>query len=134
MWAMTTRASNTLSVSLLLPESCIPWLSADSTMCPVLRRFLCAMQPTMRQNWAAAWARHIRAGGQLVTLMFPVDPKRPRDEGPPFPLTPELYTELLTSHGTSAVLVVTCMLASPCKHCVLTTTAETCRQALQLLA
>jgi hypothetical protein len=57
------------------------------------------MQPSMRDDWAAAWAGHIKPGGQLVTLIFPVKADKPRDEGPPFPVTPELYTQLLTPHG-----------------------------------
>lgn len=65
----------------------------------MLCRFLCAMHPDMRGRWAEAWASQIMPGGELVTLMFPVDAAKPRDEGPPFPLTPELYTELLSPHG-----------------------------------
>ena len=41
----------------------------------------------------------IKPGGQLATLIFPVDPNKDRNEGPPFPLTPELYTELLEPLG-----------------------------------
>ncbi|CAL8462654.1 g2187 [Coccomyxa elongata] len=63
--------------------------------------FLCAMHPDMRDRWAEAWARQIKPGGELVTLMFPVDASMPRDQGPPFPLTPELYSELLSPHGFS---------------------------------
>ena len=65
----------------------------------MLCRFLCAMHPDMRGRWAEAWARQIMPGGELVTLMFPVDAAKPCDEGPPFPLTPALYTELLSPHG-----------------------------------
>ncbi len=57
------------------------------------------MHPDMRVRWAEAWARQIKSGGELVTLMFPVDASMPRDQGPPFPLTPELYSELLSPHG-----------------------------------
>lgn len=53
----------------------------------------------MRGGWAEAWGRQLKPGGQLVTLMFPVDASRPRDEGPPFPLTPELYNDLLSPLG-----------------------------------
>ena len=31
-------------------------------------------------------------------VSHPVDVAKPRDEGPPIPLTPELYTELLSPH------------------------------------
>ncbi len=53
----------------------------------------------MRGRWAEAWGRQIKPGGELVTLMFPIDASMPRDQGPPFPLTPELYAELLSPHG-----------------------------------
>lgn len=35
--------------------------------------FLCALHPSMRQRWAAAWARHLVPGGELVTMVYPVD-------------------------------------------------------------
>jgi hypothetical protein len=35
----------------------------------------------MREGWAAAWARHLKPGGQLVTLVYPVDPERDDDTG-----------------------------------------------------
>ena len=63
-------------------------------------RFLCALKPEWRQDWARTWASLIRPGGELVTLIFPVVPDKPRDEGPPFPVTVDLYTELLTPLGT----------------------------------
>lgn len=64
-----------------------------------LCRFLCALQPHDRKKWAQRYRQLIRPGGQLATLMFPVDASRDKNEGPPFPLTPELYTELLTPEG-----------------------------------
>lgn len=55
--------------------------------------FLCALHPSMRANWAAGWARLLRPGGRLVTLVFPVgkDPS----QGPPWGVTPDLYRDLL---------------------------------------
>ena len=94
-----------LSLPLLLSGPKVESLRGLTQACPVLSRFLCAMHPSMRQDWAAAWAGHIKPGGRLVTLMFPVNPNKPRDEGPPFPLTPELYTELLTPHGAFPVII-----------------------------
>ncbi len=67
--------------------------------CPPSRRFLCALPPAQRQAWAEAWATLVKPGGQLVTLIFPVDPEKPRDSGPPFPVTPELYADLLEPAG-----------------------------------
>ena len=65
-----------------------------------LCRFLCALQPHDRKKWAQRYAQLIKPGGQLATLIFPVDPNKDRNEGPPFPVTPELYTELLEPLGT----------------------------------
>ncbi|KAI8465047.1 MAG: S-adenosyl-L-methionine-dependent methyltransferase [Monoraphidium minutum] len=61
--------------------------------------FLCALHPSMRKGWAAAWARHLRPGGQLLTMVYPVDSSRDANTGPPWPVTPELYKELLLSAG-----------------------------------
>lgn len=58
------------------------------------------MKPDWRKDWAKAWAGLIKPGGELVTLIFPVDPAKPRDEGPPFPVTVDLYNELLKPVGT----------------------------------
>jgi hypothetical protein len=110
-------------------------------------RFLCALHPSMRPAWAAAWARLLKSGGELVTLMFPLPaaPGAPApaagagadaaagagpapgaapgqehhgdaaaagaaggpgsgggggpEQGPPWPLTRELYSELLLPSG-----------------------------------
>lgn len=35
-------------------------------------QFFCALHPEMRGRWAATWARLIRPGGRLVTLVFPI--------------------------------------------------------------
>jgi len=63
--------------------------------------FFCALHPTMRADWAAAWGRLIKPGGLLVTLIFPVDP--PREDGPPFRVHPDMYTELLPAQGFEKV-------------------------------
>ena len=61
------------------------------------------MQPQDRKTWAQRYRKLIKPGGQLATLMFPVDASRDKDQGPPFPLTPELYTELLTPEGVCRI-------------------------------
>ena len=55
--------------------------------------FFCALHPDMRKDWAAAWKGLLKPGGLLITLIFPVDPER--HTGPPWPVTPEMYTEHL---------------------------------------
>ncbi len=57
--------------------------------------FLCALPRELREAWAARMAAIIKPGGSLVCLVFPVDPTRPVDQGPPFPLTPDLVAGLL---------------------------------------
>ncbi|GIL59487.1 hypothetical protein Vafri_14165 [Volvox africanus] len=57
--------------------------------------FGCAMQPNARQQWAHHWGRHVRSGGVLVTLVFPVNSEADPNVGPPFPVSPELYSEML---------------------------------------
>jgi len=61
--------------------------------------FGCAMHPTHRMDWAAAWARLLRPGGTLVTLLFPVDPAADPQHGPPYPVSEQLYRGLLQPAG-----------------------------------
>eukprot|EP00877_Chromochloris_zofingiensis_P008226 jgi/Chrzof1/3657/Cz13g04010.t1 len=65
--------------------------------------FLCALHPDMRKDWATAWGKHLKPGGELVTLIFPVDPSADANLGPPWPVTPELYTQLLADSGWECV-------------------------------
>jgi hypothetical protein len=58
--------------------------------------FLCALHPSMRADWASAWARALAPGAALVTLIFPVDE---REGGPPWAVTPQLYKDLLLPQG-----------------------------------
>lgn len=55
--------------------------------------FLCALDPTVRGEWAAQMGRLLRPGGELLTLVFPI---RPSDgQGPPFAVSLDLMKELL---------------------------------------
>ncbi|CAK0786945.1 hypothetical protein CVIRNUC_010159 [Coccomyxa viridis] len=65
--------------------------------------FLCALQPHDRKKWAQRYAQLIKPGGQLATLIFPVDASKDRNHGPPFPVTPELYADLLEPLGFARV-------------------------------
>ena len=62
----------------------------------------------MREDWAKAWARHMKPGGKLITLIFPVEPE-PRDGGPPWYVHPDMYTQVLTANGTRTRLAVLCV-------------------------
>ncbi|WVR03034.1 hypothetical protein IAU60_000023 [Kwoniella sp. DSM 27419] len=55
--------------------------------------FLCAIDPSLRPDWSAQMAHLASAGATLVTLMYPLPPAD--GQGPPWPLTVELYHELL---------------------------------------
>lgn len=64
--------------------------------------FLCAIEPERRQEWARRAASLVVPGGMLVSLVFPVLPApdyvSARENGPPYPLRPELVIELLYDH------------------------------------
>jgi hypothetical protein len=58
--------------------------------------FFCALHPDMRKDWGLRWKGLLKPGGLLITLIFPViDPERQTMTGPPWPVTPEMYTEHL---------------------------------------
>lgn len=59
--------------------------------------FFCAIEPAMRKKWARAWSSWLQPGGELVTLMFPVESEG--REGPPWPVPVELYDDTLTLEG-----------------------------------
>jgi hypothetical protein len=62
----------------------------------------------MRKDWAANWARLLKPGGELLTMIYPIDPSRDVSKGytgPPWPVTPELYTELLLPAGEGRSLL-----------------------------
>lgn len=35
-----------------------------------------ALHPSMRTDWAAGWGRLLAPGGELLTMVYPVDPSR----------------------------------------------------------
>lgn len=51
----------------------------------------------MRQKWAETWFKWLTLGGELVTLMFPVEPEG--REGPPWPVPTQLYDDMLKPAG-----------------------------------
>eukprot|EP00420_Gonyaulax_spinifera_P019436 CAMPEP_0197900156 /NCGR_PEP_ID=MMETSP1439-20131203/48430_1 /TAXON_ID=66791 /ORGANISM="Gonyaulax spinifera, Strain CCMP409" /LENGTH=212 /DNA_ID=CAMNT_0043521021 /DNA_START=54 /DNA_END=692 /DNA_ORIENTATION=- len=61
--------------------------------------FLCALDPSVRKQWAARYAEILKPAGELVTLVFPIG-KGPG--GPPFALSVELIEDLLRPHGFQA--------------------------------
>lgn len=57
--------------------------------------FLCALPIELRPRWVELVDRVLRPDGELAALIFPVVPDADPEQGPPYPLTPELVTELL---------------------------------------
>ncbi|KAK9895689.1 S-adenosyl-L-methionine-dependent methyltransferase, partial [Cystobasidium minutum MCA 4210] len=55
--------------------------------------FLCALPPSLREAWGKRYAEIIEKDGLLLALMFPIDGDR--EGGPPYSVSPELYTSLL---------------------------------------
>jgi methyl halide transferase len=55
--------------------------------------FLCALDPSVRPDWAQQMAAIIKPGGLLMTMVYPIIEK---EGGPPFAVTLDLYTELLS--------------------------------------
>ena len=73
-------------------------LASAPTSLQVHCRFLCAIHPSLREAWAAAWAKYLAPGGVLVTLQFPIE-LDPSTAGPPWPLSKQLYEDLLLPVG-----------------------------------
>lgn len=59
--------------------------------------FFCALHPSMRRDWAAAWARLLAPGARLACLAFPLNHDTPT--GPPWPVTLDDYKSLLLPAG-----------------------------------
>ena len=57
--------------------------------------FLCALPIEVRPQWVEFVDRMLRPEGELAALIFPVVPDADPEQGPPYPLTPELVTDLL---------------------------------------
>lgn len=57
--------------------------------------FLCALHPSMRLQWASKMAQLIKPNGVLIALMFPLNSEKDALDGPPFPLSVEIYHALL---------------------------------------
>lgn len=49
-----------------------PVLMTQAVRLAACYRFMCSFVPEKRPDWAEAWSRLIRPGGELITLIFPV--------------------------------------------------------------
>ena len=59
--------------------------------------FMCALNPSIREDWAKKMAALLKDGGELLTIIFPIREKRTKV--PPYRVSMELYRELLTPLG-----------------------------------
>lgn len=60
--------------------------------------FLCALPPDLRPRWAKRMSRLVGPTGKLICLEWPLG-KDPKQGGPPFGVTPELFEGLLSRPG-----------------------------------
>ncbi len=68
--------------------------------------FLCALEPPMREAWAAAMDRLLHpTDGELITLIFPVVPDKDPTQGPPYPMTTDLVEGLVAPYFEPASIV-----------------------------
>jgi hypothetical protein len=58
--------------------------------------FLCALNPSIRNDWAKKMREVIKPGGELLTLIFPIIEK---EGGPPYGVSLELVRGLLEPEG-----------------------------------
>lgn len=68
-------------------------LTLHSTSFSISHRFFCAIPPALRTSWAASYARIIKSGGVLFTLVYPIHGER--EGGPPYSVHPDIYSSLL---------------------------------------
>ncbi|KAL1515599.1 hypothetical protein AB1Y20_002219 [Prymnesium parvum] len=64
--------------------------------------FLCALDPTVREQWAARHRQLLTPEGVLASCVFPICDK---EGGPPFALSPELVRGLLEPTGLKCEVV-----------------------------
>ena len=62
--------------------------------------FLCALDPSVRERWAAKQATLLKPDGKLLTCIFPIGTK---SGGPPYALSVELLKSLLHPVGLAPV-------------------------------
>ena len=61
--------------------------------------FLCALQINNRKKWAKTYHSILKDDGLLMTVIYPVDESRDKNNGPPFALNVSLVESLLVPLG-----------------------------------
>jgi hypothetical protein len=62
--------------------------------------FFCALEPTLRVEWAHKMFALLKRGGELCTLMYPI---MPREGGPPYEVSLADYQTVLLQAGFKEV-------------------------------
>jgi hypothetical protein len=62
--------------------------------------FLCALDPSIRNEWALKMAELIKQGGELFTLIYPIGEK---EGGPPFQVSLDIVRNLLEPVGFQSI-------------------------------
>lgn len=65
----------------------------------------------MRRDWAAGYARHLAPGALLACLAFPITPAGEHQTGPPWPVKPQDYKDVLLPLGESVLQAGNCWLS-----------------------
>ncbi|KAG8758363.1 hypothetical protein FRC11_003811, partial [Ceratobasidium sp. 423] len=68
--------------------------------------FFCAIPLGLREHWGQRMTEIVKPGGYLITLMYPIDPDRARNDGPPFPVDFEAYSSVLKESWDNLLNVV----------------------------
>ena len=77
--------------------------------------FMCALHPSLRNDWARTWNKVVKSGGYLIALEYPI---RPDDKtGPPWPVSPQIYADLLMPLGKSLTQEVNGKAANGNSYC-----------------
>ncbi|CEL57817.1 putative thiol methyltransferase 2 OS=Arabidopsis thaliana GN=HOL3 PE=1 SV=1 [Rhizoctonia solani AG-1 IB] len=68
--------------------------------------FFCAIPLELRESWGRRVADIVKPGGHLIALMYPIDPDRRRNDGPPFPVDFNAYSTVLEESWDNILNVV----------------------------
>ncbi|XP_010517975.1 PREDICTED: probable thiol methyltransferase 2 [Camelina sativa] len=86
-----------------LSEDFFTWEPAEQFDLIFDYTFFCAFEPGVRPLWAQRMEKLLKPGGELITLMFPIDE---RSGGPPYSVSVSEYEKVLIPLGFEAVSIV----------------------------
>ncbi|ESQ39020.1 hypothetical protein EUTSA_v10001619mg [Eutrema salsugineum] len=86
-----------------LSEDFFTWEPAEKFDLIFDYTFFCAFEPSVRPLWAQRVDKLLKPGGELITLMFPIDE---RSGGPPYKVSVSEYEKVLIPLGFEAISIV----------------------------